>query len=119
MAFLYANENFPYGVVQQLRSVGHDVLTVAEAGNAGPRIPDATVLAYAAQAGRAVLTINRRDFVRLQHQGVSNAGIIACTQYADVIGQAQRIHAAISDVGSLANRLLRVVRPNPYLTTGA
>lgn len=36
MARLYANENFPYAVVQELRRLGNDVLTVAEAGNAGP-----------------------------------------------------------------------------------
>ena len=35
MARLYANENFPYQVVIALRALGHDVLTVQEAGNAG------------------------------------------------------------------------------------
>ena len=111
MARFYANENFPYAVVRQLRSLGHDVLTVAEAGNAGQRISDEAVLAYAAQSERAVLTINRRDFVRLHRQGASHAGIIACTQDADVLGQAQRIHEVVTATGSLANSLLRVVRP--------
>lgn len=27
MARLYANENFPYAVVRELRALGHDVLT--------------------------------------------------------------------------------------------
>lgn len=67
MARLYANENFPLKVVQQLRALGHDVLTVAEAGNAGQRIPDHEVLAYAVKSGRAILTINRRDFIRPIH----------------------------------------------------
>ncbi len=113
MARFYANENFPYAVVRELRSLGHDVLTVAEARNAGQRIPDDAVLAYATQVGRAVLTINRRDFVRLHRQGISHAGIIACTQDADAAGQAQRIDAAVTAAGALTNGLLRIVRPNP------
>lgn len=40
MARLYSNENFASGVVQELRRLGHDVLTSQEAGNAGRRVPD-------------------------------------------------------------------------------
>jgi hypothetical protein len=32
MARLYSNENFPLPVVEKLRALGHDVLTVQEAG---------------------------------------------------------------------------------------
>ena len=42
MARIYADEHFPRQVVQNLRSLGHDVLTVQEAGNAG--LPDETEL---------------------------------------------------------------------------
>jgi len=87
--------------------------SIAEAGNAGQRIADEAVLAYAVQAERAVLTINRRDSIRLHRQGISHAGIIACTQDGDAVGQAQGIHAAITAAGGLTNALLRVVRPNP------
>jgi hypothetical protein len=38
MARLYANENFPFPVVEELRRLGHDVLTTLEAGNAGRRL---------------------------------------------------------------------------------
>ena len=65
MAMLYANEQFPRQVVQRLWEFGHDVLTVLEAGQANQRIPDDQVLHFASQAGRIVLTINRRDFIRL------------------------------------------------------
>lgn len=34
MARLYANENFPLLVVQELRNKGHDVLTIQETGRA-------------------------------------------------------------------------------------
>jgi uncharacterized protein DUF5615 len=47
MARFYANENFPKQVVVTLRSLGHDVLTVAEADNANRRIPDEAVPAFA------------------------------------------------------------------------
>jgi len=40
-----------------LRNLGHDVLTVQEAGNANQRIPDEQVLAFAVSQERAILTI--------------------------------------------------------------
>lgn len=39
MAHLYADEQFPYEVVENLRNLGHDVLTVQEAGKANLKIP--------------------------------------------------------------------------------
>lgn len=74
MALLYANENFPLGVVKMLRLQGHDVLTTFEAGNAGQAIPDSAVLGYAVQSNRAVLTLNRSDFIRLHRQSPKHAG---------------------------------------------
>ena len=79
MASFYTNENFPIKLVNYLREMGHDVLTSHEAGNANQRIPDEDVLAFAAKAGRILLTLNRRDFIEL-HEKISNhAGIIVCT----------------------------------------
>ena len=67
MARLYADENFPLPVVGFLRTFGHDVLTAKEAGKANQRIPDEDVLAFAFSNERAILTRNRRHFIRL-HQ---------------------------------------------------
>ena len=47
MARLYADEQFPRIVVNLLRALGHDILTVQEAGKANQRIPDEDVLAFA------------------------------------------------------------------------
>ncbi len=47
MARLYADENFPFPVVEALRHYGHDVLTLQEAGYGGQAIPDETVLEQA------------------------------------------------------------------------
>ena len=65
MALLYADEGFPKVVTELLRQFGHDVLTVQEAGQDNQRIPDDQVLAFATIQGRAVLTVNRDDFIRL------------------------------------------------------
>lgn len=112
MALLYANENFPLRVVKILRLHGHDVLTTFETGNAGQAIPDTAVLSYAVQARRAVLTLNRDDFIRLHRQSSEHAGIIICTQDTDLVGQAQRIHEAISAHQDLSGLLIRVNRPS-------
>ena len=110
MARLYANENFPRQVVEALRRLGHDVLTVAEAGNASQRIPDDQVLAFAAANERAVLTLNRHDFIRLHNQKTDHHGIIVCVQDADAEGQALRIHKAITPIETLASCLIRINR---------
>jgi len=111
MAHLYANENFPREVVEALRALGHDVLTTFEAGKANQRIPDEAVVAFAMQENRAVLTLNRREFVRLHSRQPSHSGIIVCTQDDDTTGQAARIHDAISQLESLKGALIRVNRP--------
>jgi hypothetical protein len=111
VAELYANENFPRQVVERLRALGHDVLTTQEAGNADRGVPDDAVLAFATERARAVLTLNRRDFIRLHRQRSDHAGIIVCTQDADVEGQAERIDQAIAGCGPLPGQLLRVNRP--------
>ena len=54
MAMLYANENFPAGVVTALRALGHDVLTIQETGNANQRISDDQVSFHNRQAQRSL-----------------------------------------------------------------
>ena len=65
MVRLYADEQFPRVVSELLRTMEHDVLTVQEAGNANLGIPDEEVLAFAIDDERAVVTLNRQDFIRL------------------------------------------------------
>lgn len=111
MARLYADENFDYPIVEQLRLCGHDVRTAQEAGQAQQRIPDAAVLAFASAQGRAVLTHNRRHFIRLHRQIRPHAGIIVCTKDDDRLALAARIDQAIRNNLPLDNRLLRINRP--------
>ena len=111
MARLYADEQYPFPVIEFLRAFGHDVLTVQEAGNAGLKIRDAEVLAFATTNERAVLTLNRKDFKRLHRLQPNHAGIIVCTDDRDWEGLARRIDEAILNEEILTGKLLRVNRP--------
>ena len=111
MARFYANENFPFQVVAALRAAGHDVLTVRETGRAGQAIADEEVLAFAVADGRAVLTLNRRHFVRLHQLRPDHAGVIVCTFDPNFAAQARRIDAAVGALASLSGQLVRVNRP--------
>ncbi len=112
MARLYADEQYPYPVVEFLRVLGHDVLTIQEAGRANQKIPDPDVLAFATSEERAVITENRKDFFRLHRIQPDHAGIIACTNDRDWEALANRIHIAITAAESLQGKLIRVVRPS-------
>lgn len=109
MASLYADEDFYYPVVLELRQLGHNVLTVQEASQAGG--DDPAVLAFATAQGRAVVTCNRRHFIRLHRQNSAHAGIIVCTRDQNHPALAMRIDQAIASCPALAGQLLRVVRP--------
>lgn len=109
MARLFGDENFPYPVVQELRRLGHDVLTIQEAGSAGQAIADEAVLTLASAQGRALLTLNRKHFVHLHARRPDHAGILACSFDLDFRGQAERIHAVLD--ADLGGRLIRINRP--------
>ncbi len=106
---LYADENFPQLVVEELRKLGHDVLTANEAGQANQRIPDSQVLAYATQQKRAVITQNRCDFIKLHKRVTKHAGIIVCREdHRHPLQLADRIQAQLMTQASLDNKLIRV-----------
>jgi predicted nuclease of predicted toxin-antitoxin system len=111
MARLYADEQFPFEVVEHLHNLGHDVLTVQAAGNANLKIPDDRVLEFATNNERVVLTLNRKDFKRLHRLLPAHAGIIVCTDDSARLALAERIHSAILAEVSLAGKLISVVRP--------
>lgn len=117
MARLYSNENFPLPVVQELRSLGHDVVTIQERGRASEAVPDAEVLRLAVEEDRAVVTLNRRDFIRLHNQRSDHGGVIVCTVDPDFPGQALRIHQAIQSNSDLRGLLIRVNRSHSEQST--
>ena len=110
MASFYADEQFPKATSIALRLLGHDVLTVQEAGYANQKIPDEDVLAFATGEDRAVLTLNRYDFIRLHKQSSAHTGIIVCSENTNFIRLAEKIHEAVSLIDSLNEQLIRVYR---------
>ena len=113
MARLYANENFPVDVVRELRALGHDVLSTHDVGRSNQGIEDDAVLRYAADTDRCLITLNRRDFMRLHRAIPIHGGTIVCTENRDYAAFARRIDREIARVPALANQLLRVVRGDP------
>lgn len=111
MARLYADENFPLPTVERLRELGHDVLTIQQAGKAGQRTPDETVLADARAEQRAVLTHNRKHFKYPHANQPEHAGILVCSEDLDFSGLADRIHQAIEAQPDLSDRLVQIYRP--------
>jgi predicted nuclease of predicted toxin-antitoxin system len=110
MARLLADENFPLPVVSELRHLGHDVLTMQEAALANQQMADEAVLGFASSHNRAVLTLNRKHFVRLHNSGGQHAGIIVCTFDPNFASQASRIDDVLRSGGELGDQLLRVNR---------
>ncbi len=111
MAQLYSDENFPLPTVQELRRLGHDVVTLAEAGYANQAVPDETVLALATAVRRIVVTINRKHFIRLHQTNAAHPGIIVCTFDPDFVALAQRIDSALVGEETLHGQLIRINRP--------
>jgi Domain of unknown function (DUF5615) len=107
---LYADENFPLPVVQELRRLGHDVLTAQQDGRQATPDPDVLIRAHA--LGRAVLTHNRRHFERLHRQSADHSGMVSATRDDDSFALAARIDTALAS--RRAGRwCLRVNRPPP------
>jgi hypothetical protein len=111
VARLLADENFPFPVTQELRRLGHDVVTLEELGKADQGLLDEAVLALAIEEDRAVLTVNRRHFVRLHQERREHSGIVVCSLDIDFVGQAKRIAAALESEVVVAGRLIRINRP--------
>jgi hypothetical protein len=111
MARLYSNENFPLPVVEELRRLGHDALTIQETGKAGQAMSDEDVLAFANKEKRILLTLNRRHFIRLHQQKKPHAGIFACTFDPDFILFAARIDEALQEETDFVKKIVRINRP--------
>ncbi len=97
-------------VVEELRNLGYNVLTSQEAGNAGIAIPDEEVLAFGTDRQRAILTMNRRYFIRLHEVHPDHCGIIVCSFDPSFVELARRIHEAVESQEPLLGRLVRINR---------
>lgn len=106
----YLNENFPLMVVKYLRDLGHDVLTTLDAGQANQGIPDDEVLAYSVENKRAVITLNRKDFIKLHKQNNEHCGIVVCKVDSDYKEMAKRIHKELESLEEMDRLWIRINR---------
>ncbi len=97
-------------MVEALRGFGHDVLTTRDAGKANVSVADDEVLQFAVESGRAVITHNRLDFMRLHRLHPIHEGIIVCTDNPDFLALAAKVHAQLQRIESLKGQLVRVNR---------
>ena len=111
MALFYSNENFPLPAVDELRKLGHNVLTIQETGKGGQAMPDEEVLAFAFSENRILMTLNRKHFIRLHRKKVKHAGILVCTFDPNFKALARRIHKSIRNESDLTGQLIRINRP--------
>jgi predicted nuclease of predicted toxin-antitoxin system len=106
----YSNENFPLMVVKYLRELGHDVLTTLDAGQANQGISDEDVLAYSVENKRAVITLNRKDFIKLHKLKDEHCGIVVCKVDSNYEEMAKRIHKELEDIETIDKLLIRINR---------
>ena len=109
MALFYADEDFDFAVVVELRRLGHDVICVHEVGRKGN--PDSDVPSFATSLGRVVLTFNHKDFRRLHLADPAHTGIVSCSRDADFAALARRIDGAVATISNVAGRFVRIVTP--------
>lgn len=109
---LLADENFDFPVVAKLKEKGYDVITLVDLNLVNLGIPDEEVLKLATQLHRAVITINRRDFIKLHRANDEHAGIIVCTRNPNIEEFAQAVHETLAAHSEFKGQLLRVYRPS-------
>ncbi len=111
MARLYSNENFPLPTVEELRRLGHDVMTLFETGKAGQAMPDEEVLAFARAEKRVLITLNCKHFIGLHRENPDHSGIVVCTFDSDFVSLAKRINSALLAQPDTTGQLVRINRP--------
>ena len=72
MARIQADEDVAFPVVERLRQLGHDVVTMLDLGQANHSVGDDVVLELARGDARILITMNRKHFKRL-HRACAKA----------------------------------------------
>lgn len=92
---LYTDEMIYSRLAETLRMRGYDATSCHEASRADQGISDDDQLAYAAMAGRTILTANARDFApmdtRWKNARQTHAGIIVFTGIYDFSSLLRRV----------------------------
>ncbi len=108
--FLLADENFAFPVVKILRDLGYDIITLSDIGLSNQEFPDDLVLSKATELNRAIITFNRKDFIKLHRINDKHAGIIIATYDSDFQALAERILFSIKGKTDLYGELIRITK---------
>ncbi len=103
-----------------LRRRGVDAVSVYDLGLARRGVPDHVHLANATEAGRVLVTYNRRDFqrwdARWRADGLPHAGIVWCLDRSiargDIGGLVRALEALARQYESLTGVCMMLPRPN-------
>jgi predicted nuclease of predicted toxin-antitoxin system len=93
---LYADEDFEYPVVEEMRHCGHDVITAQDDGRASAK--DQDILARAHSLGRSVLTHNRLHYEHLHRRGDPHSGMVSASHDTDFVALAMRIDRVLQGI---------------------
>ena len=110
MIKFYANEQFPFDAVIELRKLGYDVLTTHDVSKSGKGITDIEVLSFAISLERVVITFDK-DFFKLHRDNPNHCGIILCTENRNYLQLAQTIHTKLSPISQIEKQLVRITKP--------
>lgn len=112
MKLLLKDEDFPLHAFKILAELGHDILTLNDLKLNNISFPDSDVLSKAKTLERAIVTHNRRDFIKLHRDRKSpHFGIIVCTRFSNDHDLAHAIHNAINAV-DISDQLVRITKTN-------
>lgn len=110
MKFLFADEDVYKRLVDDLRNNGADVLTIKDEGLDNTGMEDGAVLELAKVYDRALITFNRKDFIRLHKSGIEHAGIIICKRNTPHQSIVKKIVALVSEEDEFYGRLFRITQ---------
>ncbi len=110
MGRLYTNEKFPIPSVEELKRLGHDVISVLDSDNAGKSMTDVEILQFAAESRRVLVTLNKKHFIHLHQERQDHHGIIVCTYNPDFVMLAQKIHQVLESTRDFKGKLIRVYK---------
>ncbi len=98
---LYLDECVEASIAATLRENGFDIENAKDINQTGRDWSDRAQLEYAAQAGRVLVSYNRRDFRRehrkFQHEGPSHSGILLLTHSRSAVDNADALIAYLAD----------------------
>lgn len=99
---LFTDEHVHAGLAAALRERGYDAESCQEAGRDNRRVSDDEHLSYTAQQGRAILTNNVADFVRLDREWKAanrqHAGILVYAQTPSFTALLRRVARHLDEI---------------------